>query len=192
MTESCMCIGDTCAWGYTRFNPNWKTPVQLTQNLIQAAQLGGNYLINIGPAADGHIRNEEYQRLSEMGRWLKQNEEAIRGSESCDLIGSSRPGIIDLNLQGPWTRKGNIGYWCIYRWPGRVATAVKVKTPAKRVTLLGSEKEYPFTWDPESQRLIISGLPALPPNEICTVLKVEFEDIPQLGKEEDMAAWISR
>ena len=39
MTESCMCIGDSCAWGYTRFNPNWKSAEQLLQHLIQAAQI---------------------------------------------------------------------------------------------------------------------------------------------------------
>ena len=192
MSESCMCIGDTCAWGYTRFNPNWKTPVQLVQNLVTAAQCGGNYLLNIGPAADGHIRNEEYTRLSAMGHWLRRHEEAIRASESCDLIGSSRPGIVDLNLQGPWTRKGNVGYWCIFRWPGRTATAVKVGTPVKKVTLLDGSLEFPFHWDKESKRLKITALPPLPPDDICSVLKVEFEDIPRLADEPDLAEWISR
>ena len=192
MSESCMCIGDTCAWGYTRFNPNWKTPVQLVQNLVTAAQCGGNYLINIGPAADGHIRNEEYTRLSAMGHWLRRHEEAIRASESCDLIGSSRPGIVDLNLQGPWTRKGNVGYWCIFRWPGRTATAVKVGTPVKKVTLLDGSQEFPFHWDKESKRLKITDLSPLPPDDICSVLKVEFEDIPRLADEPDLAEWISR
>ncbi|MBR1951342.1 MAG: alpha-L-fucosidase [Lentisphaeria bacterium] len=191
MSESCMCIGDSCAWGYTRFNPNWKTPVQLIQNLVIAAQCGGNYLLNIGPAADGHIRNEEYTRLSVLGHWLKRHEEAIRSSESCDLIGSSRPGIVDLNLQGPWTRKGNIGYWCIFRWPGRTATAVKVGTPVKKVTLLNDSKELPFEWSPVTKRLKINGLPALPPDDLCSVIKVEFEDVPQLTDEPDLAAWIN-
>ena len=192
MTESCMCIGDSCGWGYTRFNPNWKTPEMLLQYLLAAAGLGGNYLLNIGPDPQGHIRNEELERLQALGNWLKVNGEAVYGAESCDLIGIAQPGFVDLNLQGSWTRKENVGYWCIYRWPGSVATEVKVATPVKKVTLLATGKSYPFTWDAESGKLVISGLPALPPDDICTVIKVEFEDVPQLGVEEDMAAWISR
>ncbi|MBR7121533.1 MAG: alpha-L-fucosidase [Lentisphaeria bacterium] len=191
MTESCMCIGDSCAWGYTRFNPNWKSAEQLLQHLIQAAQLGGNYLLNIGPAPDGSIRNEELERLQAVGRWLKDNEEAIRNSQSCDLIGASQPGIIDLNLQGPWTRKGHTGYWCIFRWPGKTATAVKVATPVKKVSLLATGREYPFVWDKNNGKLTVTGLPALPPDPLASVLKVEFEDIPRRMEENDLAAWIN-
>ena len=190
MTESCMCIGDSCAWGYTRFNPNWKSSEQLLQHLVQAAQLGGNYLLNIGPDPYGHIRNEELERLQAVGNWLSRNEEAIRSSQSCELIGSTQPGVIDLNLQGPWTRKGNIGYWCIFRWPGSVATAVRIATPVKRVSMLISGEELPFSWDAESGRLIISDLPVLAPDPLATVLKVEFEDVPRRMVENDMAAWL--
>ena len=190
MTESCMCIGDSCGWGYIRFNPNWKTPEMLLQYLIQAAQLGGNYLLNIGPAPDGRIRNEEYERLTVIGHWLKRNQEAVRNSEPCDLIGSCRPNQVDLNLQGPWTRKGNVGYWCIFRWPGRTATAVRVGTPVKRVALLATGEEFPFEWDATARRLRIHRLPALPPDELCTVLKVEFASVPKRSEEEDMSLWL--
>lgn len=190
MTESCMCIGDSCAWGYTRFNPNWKSPEQLLQHLVMAAQLGGNYLLNIGPCPDGSIRNEELERLQAVGRWLKDNHEAIYGSESCELIGASQPGCVDLNLQGPWTRKGNIGYWCIFRWPGKTAAAVRVGVPVKKVALLATGQEYPFTWDPCDGKLTIFDLPELPPDPLASVLKVEFEDIPKRMTETDLAAWL--
>ena len=190
MSESCMCIGDSCAWGYARFNPNWKTPVQLIQNLVQASQGGGNYLLNIGPAPDGHIRNEEYSRLSQVGRWFKRYEKMISASESCDLIGSSRPGVVDLNLQGPWICKGNTGYWCIFRWPGRTATAVKVGTPVKSVRLFDGPA-LPFEWDSVTKRLKITGRPALPPDDLCSVIEVEFDGAPHLAEEPDLAAWIN-
>jgi len=191
MTESCMCIGDSCAWGYTRFNPNWKMPVQLIQNLVQAAQLGGNYLLNIGPMPNGSVRAEEQERLLAIGNWLKRNEEAIRSSRPCPLIGASEPGTVDLNLQGPWTRKGNTGYWCIYRWPGRQATAIRIGTPVLRVSLLATGEEFPFRWDERTKRLVISGLPALPPDPVCSVLKVEFEGEPIRTEEADLSAWLN-
>ena len=189
-SESCMCIGDSCGWGYTRFNPNWKTSEQLLQHLIQAAQLDGNYLLNIGPAPDGSVRNEELERLQALGNWLNSNGEAVYGAQACDLIGASQPGYIDLNLQGPWTRKGNVGYWCIFRWPGTVATAVRVATPVKSVTMLATGQQFDFQWNPATGRLKVLGLPALPPDALCTVLKVEFEDIPRRKPEEDLSAWL--
>ena len=190
LTESCMCIGDSCGWGYIRFNPNWKTSEQLLQHLIQASQLGGNYLLNIGPDPKGHIRNEELERLQALGRWLSIHGEAVYGAERCNLIGASEPGLVDLNLQGPFTRKGNNAYWCIFRWPGKVATAVNVGTRPLRVTLLENGKEYPFDWNEDTGKLMIRELPALPPDALCSVLKIEFESVPQRKAEPDLAAWL--
>ena len=190
LTESCMCIGDSCGWGYIRFNPNWKTSEQLLQHLIQASQLGGNYLLNIGPDPKGHIRNEELERLQALGRWLSIHGEAVYGAERCNLIGASEPGLVDLNLQGPFTRKGNNAYWCIFRWPGKVATAVNVGTKPLRVTLLESGKEYPFDWNADTGKLTIHDLPVLPPDALCSVLKIEFESIPQRKAEPDLASWL--
>ena len=190
--ESCMCIGDSCAWGYTRFNPNWKSPEQLLQHLIAAAQGEGNLLLNIGPMPDGRVRPEELERLTAIGKWLKLYGEAVYGSQRCALIGASQPGVVDLNLQGPWTRHGNTGYWCCFRWPGSIATAVRVGTRPVRVTLLGSDREYPFHWNATGNRLVISGLPSLPPDELCSVIKVEFSAEPELASEPDLSAWLAR
>ena len=106
------------------------------------------------------------------------------------MIGATEPGLVDLNLQGPWTRKGNIGYWCIFRWPGRVATAVRVATRPLRVTMLENGKEYPFDWNPANGKLMVKDLPVLPPDALCSVLKVEFEDVPRRMPENNMAAWL--
>ena len=188
--ESCMCIGDSCCWGYTRFNPNWKTPEQLLQHLLSAAQGEGNYLINIGPQPDGKIRIEEYERLAAVGRWLERNGEAVYDSRRCPLIGASAPGEVDLNLQGGWTRKGNTGYWCIVRWPGRAATAINVGTAPRRVTLLATGEEFPFDYDAVSGKLRIYDLPALPPDPLCSVLKVEFSGPIERKPEPRLAGWL--
>ena len=188
--ESCMCIGDSCAWGYTRFNPNWKSSEQLLQYLILAAQGGGNYLLNVGPDPKGHVRAEEWERLRTLGTWLKVNGEAIYGAEHCALIGSSMPGTVDLNLQGPWTRKGNNAYWCIFRWPGTVATAIRVATPVRRVSLLACGKELAWHWDAASGKLSIETQSLFPPDPLCTVIKVEFAAEPELAKETDLSQWL--
>lgn len=56
--ESCMTIGDSCGWGYIRNNPNRKSVTQLIQHLVEAARGEGNYLLNMGPKADGTIPAE--------------------------------------------------------------------------------------------------------------------------------------
>ena len=188
--ESCMCIGDSCCWGYTRFNPNWKSSTQLIQNLVNAAQGEANYLLNIGPMPDGRLRAEEIERLNDIGDWMQVNEKAIRKSQRCELIGSSQPGVVDLNLQGPWTRQGKTGFWHLFRYPGTVATAVRVGTRPVKAKLLATGEELTVAYDEKYSKMTISGLPALPYDRHCTVIEVEFEDIPRLQPEPDKAAWL--
>lgn len=190
ISESCMCIGDSCAWGYARFNPNWKSAEQLIQHLVHAAQMDGNYLLNIGPMPDGSIRGEELERLQAVGAWLRENGEAVYGSQACAFIGATEPGHVDLNLQGPWTRKGNCAYWILFRWPGRQATAVLIGTRPRRITLLATGEELPFQWNERTGRLLISNLPAFPPNPLGTVIKCECDDEPRRLPEPDLSSWL--
>ena len=81
--------------------------MQLLQHLIAEAWGEGNLLLNVGPAPDGSPRNEESERLSAIGQWLRRNGESVYGSKRCELIGHAVTGQVDINLQGPWTRKGN-------------------------------------------------------------------------------------
>ncbi len=117
--ESCMTMGDAYGWGYIHHNPNMKSPTQLLQNLVTAASGEGNYLLNVGPRADGSIRSEETSRLKAIGAWMKTNGQAIYDSQRCALRG----GII-----GTWTRRGNTGYLHILRYPGTEAVTPLVAT----------------------------------------------------------------
>ena len=51
--ETCMTMNTT--WGYKSYDHNWKSTETLLTNLIDIASKGGNYLLNIGPKADGTI-----------------------------------------------------------------------------------------------------------------------------------------
>ena len=51
--ESCMTMNDT--WGYSAHDQNWKSTETLVRNLIDIASKGGNYLLNVGPTAEGEI-----------------------------------------------------------------------------------------------------------------------------------------
>ncbi len=67
--ESCMTMNDT--WGFKSYDHNWKSPETLVRNLIDSASKGGNYLLNVGPTAEGEIPAPSVERLAAMGRWMK-------------------------------------------------------------------------------------------------------------------------
>jgi alpha-L-fucosidase len=78
--ESCMTMNDT--WGFKTNDHNWKTAQNLIDNLVDIAAKGGNYLLNVGPTSEGLIPAESVERLSEMGKWLRINGEAIYATNS--------------------------------------------------------------------------------------------------------------
>ena len=65
------------SWGYRSDDLNWKSSQQLIRNLSDIASKDGNYLLNVGPTAEGVIPQPEIDRLLAIGRWLKVNGEAI-------------------------------------------------------------------------------------------------------------------
>lgn len=75
--ELCTTIVDG-AWGWT------PAPVKslrhLIRMLVQTAGRDGNFLLNVGPRADGEIDPAQAERLREIGRWLKTNGESIYGT----------------------------------------------------------------------------------------------------------------
>ncbi len=179
--ETCMTMGDSCGWGYVRSNPNMKTVPQLLQHLVNAAAGEGNVLLNVGPRANGTIRAEEAARLRAMGKWLAANGEAIYGSRRCGLHG----GMI-----GQWTGKGNTGYLCVFRWPGRRAVVPLVGTKARSAELLATGKKLKLRQE-HNGRLVISGLPLRPPHPSVNVIKVRFAGRPEPLTEKNKAAWLT-
>jgi alpha-L-fucosidase len=65
------------SWGYRTDDVAWKTSQQLIRNLSDIASKDGNYLLNVGPTAEGVIPQPEIDRLLAIGRWLKVNGAAI-------------------------------------------------------------------------------------------------------------------
>lgn len=161
--EACMTIANE--WGYTEFGRQWKSPIDLLVNLCRAASRRGNLLLNVGPKPDGTIRQEERDRLLEMGRWLKTHGEAVYGSE--------RPPR-DNWLHGPITRKGNDFYYCLFNYPGAEAVLLPQKGYRyKSAMLLDTGQELKLRDEGHRTRLL--GLPATPPDPIGSVAKVTME-----------------
>ena len=67
-------------WGYRKDDHDWKSPGQIVFKLVDIVSKGGNYLLNVGPMADGVIPQPSQDNLRHVGRWLKINGEAVYGA----------------------------------------------------------------------------------------------------------------
>ncbi len=76
--ESCMTMNRT--WGFKSYDDQWKSPQTLIRNLIDIASKGGNYLLNVGPTAQGVIPPPSIERLQAMGLWMDTHSDAIYGT----------------------------------------------------------------------------------------------------------------
>ncbi|HSL22426.1 MAG TPA: alpha-L-fucosidase [Vicinamibacterales bacterium] len=67
-------------WGYRKDDQDWKSPGAIIFKLVDIVSKGGNYLLNVGPMADGTIPQASQDILRTVGRWLKVNGEAVYGA----------------------------------------------------------------------------------------------------------------
>lgn len=83
--EACMTVPEN-QWGYHK---DWtvshvKSPLELLEMLVHTTSMGGNFLLNFGPAGDGSIRAEEQHIARTIGTWMQQNGQVIY---NCDYAG---------------------------------------------------------------------------------------------------------
>ena len=69
---------------------------------------GGNYLLNVGPTAQGVFPDEAIDRLQHLGKWMNTYNAAIYGNTYTPLQGQS---------WGQTTRKDNKLYLHVFEWP---------------------------------------------------------------------------
>ena len=147
--ESCMTMNDS--WGFKSSDQNWKSAETLIHNLVDIAAKGGNYLLNVGPTAEGLIPVPSVERLAEIGDWMSVNGEAIYGSrlwahyEDGDAIRYTHTG-------------GDFVYAVSLGWPGSDLVLHHVEPEAgSEIYLLGFDA--PLTWSFEADTG--EGSPAL-------------------------------
>ncbi|PJF46774.1 MAG: alpha-L-fucosidase [Candidatus Thermofonsia Clade 3 bacterium] len=97
--EVCMTINDH--WGYCMDDDNHKSVHTLIHKLVRSAACGGNYLLNVGPTAEGVILPVQAKRLRAMGAWLAANGESIY---------ATRKGAIPATPDVVSTRRGDTHY----------------------------------------------------------------------------------
>lgn len=109
--ESCMTMNDT--WGFSRRDQDWKSTEKLVRNLIDIASKGGNYLLNVGPTAEGEIPAPSVERLKEIGEWMKVNGESIHGTQANPFPKTPWGRCTTKSIAGGNTRL----YLHVFDWP---------------------------------------------------------------------------
>lgn len=147
--EACMTLNGT--WGYSEHDLNWKSAETLIRNTVDIASKGGNYLINAGPRADGTIPEAIQVRFRELGAWMREYGESIRGT-TANPIGAVSWGRIT-------TKPGRL-YLHVFDWPKDNRITVPLKTSgAVRARMLSDAQHQPLHCDTTGDGVVVTLQP---------------------------------
>ncbi len=135
--EACMTMNDT--WGFKTNDHNWKSAELLIHHLVDVAAKGGNYLLNVGPTAEGLIPESSIERLNEIGKWLNVNGEAIYDTRKWENSPEVTPETTTY-----FTRRGNDLYVILTNWQDK-AFVINNIAKAGAVSMLGFNGKVNFS-----------------------------------------------
>ena len=159
--ESCMTMNDT--WGYKVDDHRWKSTATILHMLIDCASKGGNFLLNVGPTAEGLIPDPSVERLGQVGKWMAVNSESIHDTQA-----SPFPKL----AFGQCTQKPGKLYLHVFNWPRDGKLTVPVSNKVTRAYLMA---------DPAKSLQVSGGngvtihVPSSAPDPIASVVVVEIQ-----------------
>src|SRR5699024_3771562 len=102
---------------------------ELIKEMVAIITKGGNFLLNVGPTADGRIPVIQEERLTQIGDWMSINEEAIYDTQTGDKIVRNYPATV----------KNSAVYVFSFAMNDSVTIQLTENHPVKKVSILGIE-----------------------------------------------------
>ena len=176
-------VNDT--WGYKSYDQHWKPADEIVFKLVDITSKGGNYLLNVGPTAEGIIPQPSQEILRAVGRWLKVNGEAIYGAGPTPFGQElTQPSATKKDERGQplseqarqWrctTRPGRL-YIHFFTWPTQQFSLEGVKGKVVRAYLLADSKRNRLKFDQRDSNVTVT-LPEKAPGEFASVLCLEIK-----------------
>jgi alpha-L-fucosidase len=175
------------SWGFKHYDRNWKTADKVVFDLVDIVAKGGNYLLNVGPTAEGVIPSPCPEALREVGRWLKVNGESIYGAGPTPFgpeLGAEHPTDQDPKTGAPvfvpdraWrcTAKPGRLYLHLFQWPAGPFALPGVPGRVTRAYLLSDPQRAALTFTQAGDALSLV-LPAQAPDPLGTVVCLVMSD----------------
>jgi len=163
--ETCMTMNNT--WGYKSYDNNWKSREDLLHKLVDIASKGGNFLLNVGPTAEGLIPGPSVERLAAIGQWMNLNSESIYGTTASPLG------------EVPWgrcTAKPGKLYLHVFDWPASGKLEVSgLKNKVKKAYLLADKKRAKLLVTRKGREKAVITVPSKATDPLNTVIVLEIE-----------------
>jgi alpha-L-fucosidase len=175
--ETCMTMNDH--WGYNKNDDNWKSAEDLIRKLADIASKGGNFLLNIGPTAEGEFPPPSVERLRAIGRWMKINGQAIYGTQASPFKTLEWGRCTQERVNG-----GTRLYLHVFDWPadGKLVVPGISNAPRKAYLLADAEgKNLPLK---KVKGEIVITVPDEAPDPADSVVVVEIKGLPELSSPE--------
>jgi len=113
--ETCMTMNDH--WGFNKADTNFKSTQDLIRKLADIASKGGNFLLNVGPTAEGEIPATSVSRLREIGAWMDRNGDSIYGTKAGPLGLPKWGRCTQKQIKGPDGKAATRLYLHVFEWP---------------------------------------------------------------------------
>ena len=142
---------DPRSYGYNSATPDgaYMTAEEVVHSLVDIVSKNGNFLLDIGPRADGTIPEIMQTRLRETGSWLAVNGEAIYGTTYW-----SRMAALGEDLR--FTVRTNEAFYIHSLTRPGARLTVEAPVPVRggdKVTMLGHDR--PLTWTVRDGALVV-------------------------------------
>ena len=154
-----MCQVLNVHWGYAKYDFNYFSMKNLIEDLCLCRKCGSNFLLNLGPTADGTVRPIDKAFFDMLGEWVEIHKEAIY---------TPRPSGIEVSRDKDFIQsEGDVLYYFAHSLgmsgnknvaPGELdgyESSFKLSRKIKSITYIDNGAPVDFTQDGEDVKLLL-------------------------------------